>query len=302
MPKKLTQDEFIKRAKKINGDKYDYSLVEYERNYSKVKIICKKHGVFEQIPKDHLRGFGCDKCSGSFNLKKEEFVEKSKYINGEKYDYSLVNYINNKIKIKIICKIHGVFLQKPNHHLSGVGCPYCGGTKKLTQEEFEKKSSSVHNCFYDYSKTLYVNNEKNVNIICKKHGQFSQKAENHLKGQGCPKCKLSKGEKKIYIFLVKNNINFKTQHSFLDCKFKSKLFFDFYLSEYNICVEFDGIQHYDSIEKFGGEKEFKKTKERDLAKNEFCIKNKIELIRIPYFEYKNIDLILNKAIKDGRVK
>lgn len=109
---KLTTFEFIKKAKKIYGDKYDYSLVEYNGIYNKIKIICPIHGIFEQIPKSHLK-YECQKCGhiktrNSKFLTTEKFIIKAKKIHGDKYDYSLANYISAKTPVKIICPIHGI--------------------------------------------------------------------------------------------------------------------------------------------------------------------------------------------------
>ena len=128
---KLTTEEFINKAKIIHGDKYNYPLVEYKNNYAKVKIICKEHGIFEQVPNHHLRNHGCPKCKKN-RLTTEEFISKAKNIHGEKYDYSLVKYENNHTKVKIICIEHGIFEQTPNHHLSGQTCGTCAGMNALS--------------------------------------------------------------------------------------------------------------------------------------------------------------------------
>jgi hypothetical protein len=95
--------------------------------------------------------------------------------------------------------------------------------------------------------------------------------------------KISYGEKKIYDFLTENNIDFNYNKSLLDCSHESKLRFDFYLCDYNLCVEYDGIQHIKPVDVFGGEKEFEKTKIRDEIKNLFCKINNIKLLRVPYY-------------------
>jgi hypothetical protein len=103
---------FIKKANLKHNNKYNYSLVDYINNKNKVKIICPIHDVFEQSPNDHLTGNGCSLC-GNKNLNKEFFIKKAKLKHGDRYDYSLVEYINNKTKVKIICPLHGVFEQAP---------------------------------------------------------------------------------------------------------------------------------------------------------------------------------------------
>ena len=126
-----TTQSFIEDAKKIHGDKYDYSKVEYKGNKIKVCIICPEHGEFWQTPNKHLSSKeGCPKCSNIFNgLKKRlcvnEFVRRAKKVHGDKYDYSKVEYINCATKVCIICPQHGEFWQTPNCHLNGHGCPTC---------------------------------------------------------------------------------------------------------------------------------------------------------------------------------
>jgi len=124
-----------------------------------------------------------------------------------------------------------------------------------------------------------------IKIICKKHGIFEQTPDNHInKKTGCPICNESKGEKEIRIILNNLNIKYIKQKTFNNCKNKRKLPFDFYLTDYNLCIEFDGIQHFKSIEYFGGEKVLKETQKRDLIKNNYCKENNIKLLRIKYNE------------------
>ena len=130
----FTTDDFIRRAREMHGDKYDYSKVEYKNTYTKVCIICPEHGEYLQAPAYHLQGQGCPEC-GKIRVQEEnnkrkekskkEFIQKALRIHGNKYDYTKVEYINAHSKIRIICPEHGEFLQRPNDHLSGYGCPKC---------------------------------------------------------------------------------------------------------------------------------------------------------------------------------
>ncbi len=186
--KKLTTEEFLERAKKVHGDKYDYSKVMYINNSTKVTIDCPIHGEFEQTPTSHLSGTGCAKCSRKKKISTEEFIEKAKKIHRDKYDYSKAKYVNATTKVTIVCPIHGEFEQIPYSHLSGQGCPVCGGSKRLSTEEFIEKAKKVHGDKYDYSKVNYVNSSTKVTIICPVHGEFEQNPTSHLKGCGCAKC------------------------------------------------------------------------------------------------------------------
>jgi len=127
---KMNNDIFIKKSKKIHGDKYDYSLIDYKNRVNKIKIICSEHGIFEQIPYSHLRGNGCLECSNlsKQKLQLKKFIDKSNIIHNYKYDYSLIDYKNSRTPIEIICPIHGIFKQIPKSHTNS-GCPRCNESK-----------------------------------------------------------------------------------------------------------------------------------------------------------------------------
>ena len=125
-----TTEQIILDFKKTHKNKYDYSLVKYLNAKIKVKIICKEHGVFEQLPGHHKKGNGCPKCSIKNNiLTQDKVIKDFEKIHNKLYDYSLLIYKNSKEKVKIICKEHGVFEQKPSKHKSGNGCPKCAKDK-----------------------------------------------------------------------------------------------------------------------------------------------------------------------------
>ena len=188
MSKRITNEEFVAKAKEVHGDKYDYSKVEYKNNHTKVCIICTEHGEFWQTPSNHLSGKGCAKCSGNYKMDTNDFITKAKEIHGDKYDYSKVEYINNNEKVCIICPEHGEFWQTPHNHLKGAGCAKCGGGVNLNTNDFIIKAKEIHGDKYDYPKVEYKNNHTKVCIICPEHGEFWQTPSNHLNGCGCPKC------------------------------------------------------------------------------------------------------------------
>jgi hypothetical protein len=239
-----------------------------------------------------------DKLLNKYNGRKltnELFIERSNKIHDFRYDYSLVNYINSKTKVKIICKTHGVFEQTPDNHTSKKhGCSMCYGNNKSTKHDFIIKAKKKHGDKYDYSLVDYVNNNTKVKIICPKHGEFNQKAANHTRGDNCPVCNTSKGELKIQKILEDNNIPYIRQHKFSDCKNIRKLSFDFYLPNYNICIEYDGIQHFKQTNWRNGILNLKKTQERDEIKNKYCSDNKIKLIRIKYNDNIDVITLINK--------
>lgn len=190
MKAKNTED-FIEEAKKVHGDKYDYSLVEYKNCKEKIKIICSTHGIFEQTPDAHLVGKNCHKCSGLINKTTEQFIEAANKIYNNKYDYSFVDYKNNLTKVKILCNIHGVFEQIPKNHLKNHECPYCAGNNKKTTEIFIEESIKINGDKYDYSLTEYNGSHKKIKLICKEHQLiFKINPHNHLfQNYSCPLCK-----------------------------------------------------------------------------------------------------------------
>lgn len=195
---KYNTDIFIEKANQVHNNKYDYTDVKYINSITKVKIKCATHGTFEQAPAEHIRGKGCSKCSFIKVAKKrtsttDEFINKARKIHGDTYEYDNVEYISNKTKVKITCKIHGDFDQTPDSHLSGCGCRECGiinnaNNQRLTQHEFIERSIQIHQDQYDYSKVFYISYQKNIIITCKTHGDFFQSPHTHLNGSGCPKC------------------------------------------------------------------------------------------------------------------
>lgn len=300
----LNTQTFIKKSKKIHKNEYNYSLVDYKNVYTKVKIICPIHGVFEKIPLNFLKGYGCRECQGKRKnfLDTKSFIKESVKIHGDKYNYSESVYINYKTNIKIICPIHGLFEQTPANHLAGRDCKQCSlASRYLTKEEFVNRSQRIHGNKYDYSGTNYEKNNIKVKIRCLEHGIFLQMPYSHCSGQGCPNCKrVSKGEQKILEFLKKHTIKFKKEKTFDKCrnpKTGRKLRFDFYLPDYNLLIEYDGKQHFFSEDSFRGPCDFEEIVYRDNIKNQFCKNNNIPLLRIPYKKFKNINNILSNVLQ-----
>lgn len=199
--KRLTLDKFYERAKKVHGNRYDYSKVRFNNVESKIEIICTKHGSFFQRLASHLKGFGCDKCGRQNVAQKlshsiDQFLLNAKECHGDFYDYSKVTYKNALTKVAIICPKHGEFKQSPSSHIRGVGCPKCGDESMAayrikTTEEFIKEAKNIHGDKYDYSQVEYKKSHEKVKIICPKHGSFWQSPMNHTKFNtpaGCPGC------------------------------------------------------------------------------------------------------------------
>lgn len=281
---------FIQKSTEIFGKKYDYTKVEYSTSKKPVIITCSLHGDFLKTPNNHIsKRQGCPKCTNELKSKLnsqgiEKFIEKSKKIHGEKYIYTQVEYHNVNTPVTIKCPKHGNFSQRPFNHSQGRGCPKCG-RESITSDtiEFTEKAIGVHGNRYNYDKVNYNGALNKVIITCPSHGDFSQTPNDHLKGSGCADCSESKGEKHIAEFLTNKNITFIRQKTFEGCKGKfRKLLFDFYLPEYNMLIEYDGRQHFEAFDFFGGNKGLQRVKLYDKIKNEYAEKNNIKLIRIKY--------------------
>lgn len=291
---------FIQKAKSVHGDKYDYSRVEYINSYTHVEIICPIHGSFNQIAGGHYQGHGCLKCGNeNRKLSLKEFIQKAESVHGEgKYDYSQVIYINNSTHIEIGCPRHGIFFeQTPGHHLDGNGCEKCArDNSRLTMDEFIQRAQSVHGDKYDYSKVAYLDHMTKVEILCQKHGSYWQTPNHHLcLGNGCHKCNESKGEKMVSAVLDKLRIPYEKQKKFPTCRNINCLPFDFYLESYNLCIEYDGQQHFEPVKHFGGEERFKTQQEIDTIKNEWCENNNVNLLRIDY-RIKDIEPLITQML------
>lgn len=307
---RLGKKEIIKRAIEKHGLKYDYSLVETDKSNEKIKIICPKHGIFEQIAFHHLAGTGCPKCAleekaNKKRLSNEEFISRATKKHNSFYTYDKCLFTSTKKCVIITCPIHGDFRQKAGMHLKGCGCPKCAFEKnglrcRLTQEEFIKRAKEIHGDNYNYDKTKYETYDKKVTITCKIHGDFLQSPSCHLNGNGCPKCHRSKGENKISSFLGKFNIEFEIQKKINNYNiFGGRIYFlvDFYLPKYNTIIEYNGEQHYKPVGYFGGEKNYEIQQQRDMSLQKYCYDNKIKLIEIPYWDFDNIEEILIKELK-----
>lgn len=245
-------EDFIKKAKAVHHNKYDYSKTEYKGCYKKVCIICPEHGEFWQTPINHIskhQKHGCPECgkekSKNFTEYKKSyfiknFIDKSKLLYGEKYNYSNINYVNSHTPIKLVCEEHGEFEIEPYKHLQGQECPICKKTIKHTLSCEEKtkifidKAKTIHGDKYDYSKTKYIDSNTSVCIICPVHGEFYQKPKNHLNSVGCWKCYNNKQKIYTYEFCLnvakkyKSHMDFRRFEPKVYYKSKSKKWIDNY--------------------------------------------------------------------------
>jgi len=234
----------------------------------------------------------------------EEFISISNQIHNYEYDYSQIKeYSNNKAYYSITCPKHGEFLQRADHHMSGKKCVNCGyqtvaNKQTYSFEELKTKFAIIHENKYSYkSNTGFTKCIDKIEIVCPIHGIYLQKAVIHLRGAGCKICYDSKGEKQITTELNNHNIDYNREHKFNDCKDKKALPFDFYIPSLNLCIEYDGLQHFKPIKRYGGASYFETIKKHDKIKNEYCSKNGISLLRIRYDQ--NVENVVNNYLFSG---
>lgn len=300
--------EFVNAAQLIHNNEYDYSQVVYKNTSTSVAIICHKHGQFEQSPNTHLSGSGCLECgrekTKASNTKSTDvFINESRAIHGDKYDYSSVEYKGTFEKVVIICPEHGEFDQEPTSHLSDHGCPQCGinagaDARRSNTEEFITKARRIHGDRYHYTKVKYKSNMSHVIITCPKHGDFNQSPSHHLQQQGCPRCKESILEMNVAQSLDLLNIQYQREVSFPGCRNHLPLLFDFAgnINGQIFAIEADGEGHYMPIEHWGGKRAFRDRKKRDKIKDDYCHDHSVPLLRIPYW-VDNIDCVITKFFR-----
>jgi len=298
--KKLTTEEFVRRATNVHKGMFDYSLTNYINSGHKVTVICERGHKVEQNPNDHLRGIGCKIChrkklGDKVRRPLQEVVEQLTSLYGDRYKFDFTDYVNTGSIITISCKDHGSKKFRVQGLLNGYECTECKGTKpgKLTLDYFLRQVKKVHGTFYSYKRVSLNGCKNKITIGCPVHGDFLQSSNAHLRGQGCPKCKTSKGETKVRMWLEKNNIKYISQHRFELFKRSS---YDFYLPNLNICIEYDGEYHFHAYPRVGGDEGLRIRQERDRKKDQFCIENGIKLLRIAYWDFKNIETILEKTL------
>ena len=306
-PKK-TREQFIQQAIAVHGDMYDYSKVEYDGTDKKVCIVCPVHGEFWQTPYSHLNGTKCPACSHVKRIDEDGFKQRSAEIHKNKFDYSKVHFVSPYEKVCIVCPEHGEFWQKPSIHLRGYGCPVCGGSQRLTTEEFIEKANRVHNNRYLYDKTEYINTGTKVCITCPIHGDFWQTPNNHLFGAGCPVCNQSHLENIVMRMLKAQGLRYDFQKTFDWLCYRDKMYLDFFLPEHGVAIECQGGQHFYSSELFGGEDNFADTLARDQAKKDLCEKHGIKMlyfsnlgIDYPYPVIENLEVLLKEITNKGEV-
>ena len=297
MLKKLSQEEANKKVLNKCEEK-NYTLVEsfiYKNNITKIHLRCNEHNQdWFAVYRNFVKGkSNCELCKTRYNSLSQEESTKNVLNKCEKKNYTLIEpfvYKNNKTKIHLRCNIDNYkwFVNYNSFINKNLGCAKCAKNNKYTEKEM--KTIILNRCSHmNYTLIepfVYKNCHTRIQLECNQHKYLWKTSCNkfiHAK-TGCPKCNKSKGEILISEILTDNNIVFYEEYKFDECKYKHKLPFDFYLSEYNICIEYDGEQHYKSKKYYGGDEKFKLQQLKDNIKTEYCKNVNIKLIRIKYNE------------------
>lgn len=271
-------------------------------------IRCNKHNVeYYKYWNVIKNGQYCNECGMErYKKNRSHGIEYIKRVAIEKYDITIVSneYINNITSLKFICNKHpekGVQERSWAQIISSEhSCIYCAKESQskffsMSKEEYREKAIASNAKVELVGE--YTGCKEYILVKCKKCGELIEiRADHILSGVGCSKCFNSNGETKIKEVFDKYNTKYNFQHKFGDCIYnKRDMAFDFYLQEYNVAIEYDGKQHFEPVKLFGGEKQFKIQQCNDRFKDEYCDKNGIRLIRIPYWEFENIeDILINE--------
>ena len=301
--KRKTHEEFIKELKNVNPN--IIILSEYKTNNDKVKCKCAIDGYeWETKPHSLLQNHGCPECARKLQNRRNynEFLTELKKI--QPNIIPIGKFTSSKDKTLFKCKICGYEWETQAYIplvRNGYGCPKCKNHAALTEQDIKNRLKE-NNPEIEYVKG-FNGVLKHATFKCKTCGcEWETFVTSVLYGRGCPHCKISKGEKRIKIYLEKMGLKYEYQFAFLDCCNIKPLPFDFYLPEYNTCIEYDGVQHFEptrfnkkmTIEEANDN--FVQQKFRDGIKNSYCKNNNIKLLRIPYTEYDNIEKIINKYL------
>lgn len=292
---------------------------------AKIRVKCDYCGkefyiTYMQYTKmpDSDKSIACQQCSGikvaSKTLKKRQDNAYEVVIDFcKRHGYKLItkkdDLINNQSYVEYICPIHGVVSTRLTNIKQDKICYDCSrkmaliNKNKTTLPERQRKhyerilSAAKENGYELLSNPSDIKrNTDYIQYKCHIHGVHTMRVANFISGKGCPQCKNieSKGEKEVKRILKKLGVSFVSEKTFEGCRDKNKLPFDFYLPEYNICIEYDGEQHFSNVEYFNNSLEYVQL--HDAIKSKYCKDNNIILLRIPYWDYSNIEAIITNEL------
>lgn len=296
---KKTQKEYIDDLKNVNPNIKLIGEYKTANDLTLHQCLICNH-TWNAKPGNILSGKGCPFCNGGKRKSHKGYVEELKVVNHN--IIVLDEYINAKTKILHKCLVCGYeWMVVPSSILHGCGCPECG-KKSIGNSNRKKHEEYVQDLYNVNQNVIPLEKYKGADIktlhkclVC--NNKWSTTPSKLLSGYGCPRCNRSYGEKAIETFLELNNVTYIAQKTFSDCKNKKPLPFDFYLPEYNTCIEYQGKQHYKAINYFGGYEKFKLQQQRDKIKRDYCKNNNIKLLEIPYWNFDNIEQTLTNYLK-----
>ncbi|QNI20980.1 hypothetical protein [Vibrio phage vB_pir03] len=290
------REAFVKEAKEKYGDVYDYSKIDYKNISTEVTVICNKHGPFQAIPLRHLEGKRCMECfRESKRLTFDEFEKRAEEIHGKSYLFLESSWISGRHHVKAVCKKHGEFEARASSILAGTGCKKCSDEKqRRAVEDVIEDIKKIHGDRYCFSEFVYKGNKTKVTLICPDHGRFEKTPNDILTNKGgCPTCKESKGERQIRMFLERKEISFEREYRIEGFNFR----WDFYLTDFDIYVEYHGIQHYKPVERFGGFAAHRECVVRDFEKKKIVKSLGAKQITISCLSGKAPEEILETRLK-----
>lgn len=293
MKKKTHEDFAADIAQKLPTLKL---IGKYVNNRTRIAVECMVCGdIFNPIASSLYIGCGCPRCNGSKKRTHNEFIQE---LNVKMPNIEVLStYTTNKDRVSLRCKVcNHTWNAIASSPLRGKGCAKCAGTLRKTHAQFIDQMQERHPDIEVLGN--YINNREKVRCKCLRcNGIFMGIPHSMIDSwHGCPHCASSVGERAIHIWLTRNNISHFVEYTFKDCKDIKPLPFDFYLPDYNMVIEYDGRQHFEPNNYFGGVASFENLKQHDEMKNVFCMQNNISLLRIPYWDFDNINTILAKAL------
>jgi hypothetical protein len=303
-PHSIPKDEALKRFTEAHGDLYEYDWDTYRIYSEKMSIICRKHGEFQQSARSHGSGRGCRVCVfgqepenlGKGKIPFDIMLDRFREVWGSEYEYVESSYVDTQQPFTIICENHGEFNKAPFNHLNGQGCPTC---RLVDVNDLLVKFKAVFGERYEYDIDSYINTTHFMTMICKTHGPFFKKPHHHIQGQGCPNCSLSKGMQDIMTYLNLSLFDYKLECWFDDLRGDAgRVFrFDIYIGSLRLIIEFDGKQHFQIVEWWGGARGYEKLVDSDKRKEKYLLDNKYNLIRIPFwYTIKDMITVLTHGI------
>ena len=298
---KKTDTQFKQEVFELVKDEYTF-LDSYANNKTKLRV---KHNecqnIYKVTPYDFLSGHRCPYCYGNHKKTDAQFKQEVKNLVGDEYTF-LESYVNNHTKIKVKHnKCDHVYKVAPIVFLRGTQCPYCSANARKSNIIFIKQVQSLVGGEYEFLDN-YIDNATKIRVKHNMCGNvYEVKPSNFLQGHRCPYCSESLGEQKIKKVLDSLNITYEAQKTFDDLKDNRLLSYDFYIPSQNILIEYQGQQHYQPVDHFGGTDRFAIQQKHDKLKSEYTKNHGYNLISVPYTE-DSFSKIKKYLIKHGLKK